>query len=108
MSGQKHEILFSRFDVNYNALPARFRKGSVMVREEVRPLCRASAPVVLSGWFIRSWTRSSWEFLQARCPRQVLSANRRRSRNLQAKTPSPKDSCLRRVRPSQMCSPNDL
>ncbi|ETW82030.1 hypothetical protein HETIRDRAFT_384464 [Heterobasidion irregulare TC 32-1] len=35
VSGQKHEILFSRFNVNYNALPARFRKGSVMVREEI-------------------------------------------------------------------------
>lgn len=35
MSAQKHELLFSRFGVNYNQLPARFRKGSVLVREEV-------------------------------------------------------------------------
>ncbi|KAI0710215.1 tRNAHis guanylyltransferase [Earliella scabrosa] len=35
VSAQKHEILFSRFDINYNELPARFRKGSVLVREEV-------------------------------------------------------------------------
>ncbi|KAI0749384.1 tRNAHis guanylyltransferase [Daedaleopsis nitida] len=35
VSSQKHEILFSRFGVNYNELPARFRKGSVLVREEV-------------------------------------------------------------------------
>ncbi|KAJ2926951.1 hypothetical protein H1R20_g10127, partial [Candolleomyces eurysporus] len=31
----KHEILFSRFKINYNQLDARFRKGSVLVREEV-------------------------------------------------------------------------
>ncbi|RPD61221.1 tRNAHis guanylyltransferase [Lentinus tigrinus ALCF2SS1-7] len=35
VSSQKHEILFSRFGINYNELPARFRKGSVLVREEV-------------------------------------------------------------------------
>ena len=34
-SGQKNEILFSRFNINYNTLAARFRKGSVLVREEV-------------------------------------------------------------------------
>lgn len=37
MSSQKHEILFSRFHINYNELPARFRKGSILVREEVCP-----------------------------------------------------------------------
>jgi len=31
-SSQKNEILFSRFDINYNKLSARFRKGSVLVR----------------------------------------------------------------------------
>jgi len=34
VSSQKHEILFLRFGVNYNELPALFRKGSVLVREE--------------------------------------------------------------------------
>ncbi|TFK45816.1 tRNAHis guanylyltransferase [Heliocybe sulcata] len=32
-SAQKHELLFSRFGVNYNKIDARFRKGSVLVRE---------------------------------------------------------------------------
>ncbi|KAI0787729.1 tRNAHis guanylyltransferase [Fomes fomentarius] len=40
VSSQKHEILFSRFGVNYNELPARFRKGSVLVREEGQPRIR--------------------------------------------------------------------
>ena len=31
----KHEILFSRFGINYNQLDARFRKGSVLVREDL-------------------------------------------------------------------------
>ncbi|KAJ2918134.1 hypothetical protein MD484_g2247, partial [Candolleomyces efflorescens] len=31
----KHEILFSRFKINYNQLDARFRKGSILVREDV-------------------------------------------------------------------------
>ncbi|TFK84082.1 tRNAHis guanylyltransferase [Polyporus arcularius HHB13444] len=35
VSSQKHEMLYSRFGINYNELPARFRKGSVLVREEV-------------------------------------------------------------------------
>lgn len=35
MSKNKHEILFSRFEINYNTLPERFRKGTVLVREEV-------------------------------------------------------------------------
>ncbi|KAL5504004.1 THG1 [Sanghuangporus vaninii] len=33
VSSQKHEILFSRFGTNYNNLDARFRKGSILVRE---------------------------------------------------------------------------
>ncbi|KAI0833395.1 tRNAHis guanylyltransferase [Trametes gibbosa] len=35
VSSTKHEILFSRFGINYNELPARLRKGSVMVRTEI-------------------------------------------------------------------------
>ncbi|KAJ3534522.1 hypothetical protein NMY22_g6887 [Coprinellus aureogranulatus] len=36
-SKDKHEILFSRFNINYNQLDARYRKGSVLVREEDAP-----------------------------------------------------------------------
>ncbi|KZT29782.1 tRNAHis guanylyltransferase [Neolentinus lepideus HHB14362 ss-1] len=32
-SAQKHELLFSRFGINYNHIDVRFRKGSVLVRE---------------------------------------------------------------------------
>ncbi|KAL0568142.1 tRNA-His guanylyltransferase [Marasmius crinis-equi] len=35
VSKQKHEILFSRFNINYNDVDARFRKGSVVVRVEI-------------------------------------------------------------------------
>ncbi|KAJ7503327.1 Thg1 C terminal domain-containing protein [Mycena galericulata] len=35
VSKQKHEILFSQFNVNYNTLDPRFRKGSTLVREEI-------------------------------------------------------------------------
>ncbi|KIM33978.1 hypothetical protein M408DRAFT_60379 [Serendipita vermifera MAFF 305830] len=34
ISSQKQEILFSRFQINYNTLPDRFRKGSVLYRQE--------------------------------------------------------------------------
>ncbi|KAJ7149825.1 Thg1 C terminal domain-containing protein [Mycena crocata] len=34
VSKQKHEILFSRFNINYNAVDPRCRKGSTLVREE--------------------------------------------------------------------------
>ncbi|KAH9838632.1 tRNAHis guanylyltransferase-domain-containing protein [Rhodofomes roseus] len=37
VSSTKHEMLHSRFSINYNSLPARFRKGSVLVREQVMP-----------------------------------------------------------------------
>ncbi|KAF7317260.1 Histidine tRNA guanylyltransferase [Mycena chlorophos] len=32
-SKDKHELLFSRFNINYNSIDARFRKGSVLVRD---------------------------------------------------------------------------
>lgn len=35
-SGQKNQLLFERFGINYNNTPERMRKGSVIVREEVR------------------------------------------------------------------------
>ncbi|KAJ3516523.1 hypothetical protein NLJ89_g1069 [Agrocybe chaxingu] len=34
-SKEKHEILFSRFGINYNGIDARYRKGSVLFREEI-------------------------------------------------------------------------
>ncbi|CAE6537794.1 tRNA(His) guanylyltransferase [Rhizoctonia solani] len=33
LSKDKHEILFSSFSINYNSLPERFKKGSVLIRE---------------------------------------------------------------------------
>ncbi|KII89709.1 hypothetical protein PLICRDRAFT_90895 [Plicaturopsis crispa FD-325 SS-3] len=33
VSAQKHELLFSRFGINYNQISARYRKGSIIVRE---------------------------------------------------------------------------
>lgn len=35
-SSDKNEILFSRFGVNYNNLPAMYRKGTILVRKNVR------------------------------------------------------------------------
>ncbi|KAF5379751.1 hypothetical protein D9615_005768 [Tricholomella constricta] len=35
VSKEKHEILFSRFQVNYNQVDERYRKGSVLVRDEI-------------------------------------------------------------------------
>ncbi|KAG9096466.1 tRNA-His guanylyltransferase, partial [Ceratobasidium sp. 392] len=37
LAKDKHEILFRDFKINYNALPERFKKGSVLVREVVDP-----------------------------------------------------------------------
>lgn len=37
VSATKHEILFSRFGINYNEISQRFKKGSVIVRENVVP-----------------------------------------------------------------------
>jgi len=34
-SSAKHDILFSRFQINYNEISERFRKGSVIVREKM-------------------------------------------------------------------------
>ncbi|KAM6504044.1 tRNAHis guanylyltransferase [Amanita muscaria] len=38
VSSQKHEILFGRFDINYNSIDERFKKGSILVREEILPV----------------------------------------------------------------------
>jgi len=35
-AGFKNELLFSRFGINYNDLPAQFKKGSVVVRARER------------------------------------------------------------------------
>ncbi|KAG6809771.1 hypothetical protein H0H93_015510 [Arthromyces matolae] len=35
VSKEKNEILFTRFQINYNEIDERFRKGSVLVREEI-------------------------------------------------------------------------
>ena len=35
MSGEKNEILFSEFDVNYNNEPEQFRKGTTIIRKKV-------------------------------------------------------------------------
>ncbi|GJJ08217.1 hypothetical protein Clacol_002426 [Clathrus columnatus] len=37
VSSQKNEILFNNFEINYNEIDSRFRKGSVLVREVVPP-----------------------------------------------------------------------
>lgn len=37
VSATKHEMLFSRFGINYNGISQRFKKGSVIVREIVAP-----------------------------------------------------------------------
>ncbi|KAL1949433.1 hypothetical protein VTO73DRAFT_8314 [Trametes versicolor] len=50
VSATKHEIMFSKFGINYNDLPARFRKGSILVRTEIpgevetEPVQELSAP----------------------------------------------------------------
>jgi len=36
LSKDKHEILFGRFNMNYNEIDERFKKGSILVRQEVR------------------------------------------------------------------------
>jgi len=53
ISSQKQEILFSQFGINYNTVDAMFRKGSIVIWEEVPPTetqepvrrARFSAPV---------------------------------------------------------------
>ncbi|KAG2145325.1 Thg1 C terminal domain-containing protein [Suillus bovinus] len=37
VSATKHEMLFSRFGINYNEISQRFKKGSIIVREIVAP-----------------------------------------------------------------------
>lgn len=36
----KNELLFSRFGINYNALPEQFRKGSTVVRRRQRVVAK--------------------------------------------------------------------
>ena len=48
ISKEKHEILFSRFQINYNLVDERYRKGSVLVREVVRVQCTRVFTIVSS------------------------------------------------------------
>lgn len=43
-SKTKNELLFSRFQTNYNNIPAYFRKGSTLVRVDPNPV-----PVMIDG-----------------------------------------------------------
>lgn len=46
----KNELLFSQFGINYNQLPARFRKGSTIVRQDPSaPSTDAAHDTVSSG-----------------------------------------------------------
>lgn len=55
VSSQKHEMLFKSFGVNYNEIDARFRKGSILVRDiedvsirrVVLSLCREADMLIL-------------------------------------------------------------
>ncbi|KZT54470.1 tRNAHis guanylyltransferase [Calocera cornea HHB12733] len=64
ISSQKHELLHARFGINYNALPARYRKGSVLVR--TKPVLSPSNPngevAVLHVDIIRDefWEERPW------------------------------------------------
>ena len=37
LSDFKNELLFSHFNINYNNLPEMYRKGSVLLRQQVGP-----------------------------------------------------------------------
>ena len=65
-SAQKNQLLFERFGINYNDIPERMRKGSVIVREEVQDsLC--SLP-------------SSTNALQQGCQGEYVGRGRQRER----------------------------
>ncbi|KAJ6638986.1 putative tRNA(His) guanylyltransferase [Pseudolycoriella hygida] len=36
VSGEKNELLFSKFGINYNNLPAMYRKGTILLRKKVK------------------------------------------------------------------------
>ncbi|KAF8607389.1 tRNAHis guanylyltransferase [Ceratobasidium sp. AG-I] len=43
LSKDKHEILFTNYNINYNALPDRFKKGSILIREAANTPAAADA-----------------------------------------------------------------
>ena len=55
LSGDKNEILFSQFGINYNCEPEMFRKGTVLIRKKV--------PVALEGGGVREKS----QVLQCHC-----------------------------------------
>ncbi|CDZ96492.1 trnahis guanylyltransferase [Phaffia rhodozyma] len=48
-SKDKNEILFSRFGINYSKLDERYRKGSILIREESKPEQALPIPPTRSG-----------------------------------------------------------
>ena len=53
MSGDKNEILFSEFNINYNNLPEMFRKGTVLLWEKVGELFKKT--ITKTGILTHSW-----------------------------------------------------
>ncbi|CCM04235.1 uncharacterized protein FIBRA_06402 [Fibroporia radiculosa] len=49
VSGTKHEMLHSRFGMNYNSIPTRYRKGSVLIRERISAESSISQPSEAEG-----------------------------------------------------------
>jgi len=47
-SKDKNELLFTKFDINYNKLPPMFRKGSTLVRRDPRAVVE-DAPAALTS-----------------------------------------------------------
>ena len=41
LSGDKNEILFSQFGINYNQEPAQFKKGTTIIRKKVEVPCES-------------------------------------------------------------------
>ena len=47
VSADKNEILFSEFGINYNTLPAMFRKGTILLTKQVKFECSKKKKIVI-------------------------------------------------------------
>ncbi|KAJ7082940.1 tRNAHis guanylyltransferase-domain-containing protein [Mycena belliarum] len=70
VSKEKHEILFARFQVNYNHLDARCRKGSTLVRQQIEDgekLTSMSGPDTESAPRLRGRTKPRAQIVVLHC-----------------------------------------